>query len=268
MLPSFIIIGTMKAGTTSLFKYLESNPEIGGSLVKETDFFIEKKNFGKGTDWYSSLFPDSPHKAFEASPNYTKRHLHPGVPKRLSALLPHVKLIYVVRDPVARIISHYIHSVAAGLECRDLSEAIQDPQSNYIQTSRYYYQISAFLDYFDHNRIHVVQSERLGKNPEFELSKIARFLDIPDSFDKKTIVERHHSSDNKRRPSVVEFKMLRLSTRPTWKRLVRFALQPMRRPFVYPKLEAQDSELLKSHLQEDINMFRRFAKMDFEDWTV
>lgn len=258
----------MKGGTTSLFKYLQSNPQIDGSVIKETDFFIEQKNFANGLDWYSNLFPDSHHKTFEASPNYTKRHIYPGVPERLSALLPNIKLLYVVRDPVKRIISHYIHSVAAGLERRDFSETIIDQSSNYIQTSLYHYQLSSYLDFFAPDNIHVVQSEDLGRNPQLVLSKIARFLDIPDCFDKQAIFERHHSSGKKTRPSGTEMKMLGLSSRPMWKRLIRHAFRPLRQSIANPKLSSKDRELLKTHLQEDINRFRQFTKMKFEDWAI
>jgi hypothetical protein len=121
ILPSFLIIGAQRAGTTSLFNYLLRHPDVAGPSggdsavwwVKETHFFDEK--FTKGTDWYRSFFPLASTReryrkrghdllAGEATPYYM---FHPAVPARVAATLPDVKLIALLRDPVERAYSHY-----------------------------------------------------------------------------------------------------------------------------------------------------------------
>ena len=102
MPPDFIIIGAMRAGTTALADLLSRHPEIGMSRLKETDYFIAEKNFSRGPVWYQSLFPmDRPIRG-EASPNYAKSDVFAGVPQRIHAARPDVRLIYIVRDPVER----------------------------------------------------------------------------------------------------------------------------------------------------------------------
>jgi hypothetical protein len=116
MLPNFIIIGAMKGGTTSLYHYIASHPDIVPSSIKETNYFNTIADLCKGLSWYKSLFRNKGKYAFEASTNYTKRHIFPGVPERMYSILPKVKLIYILRDPIERIVSHYIHNYAHGRE--------------------------------------------------------------------------------------------------------------------------------------------------------
>jgi hypothetical protein len=150
MLPTFIVIGAMKSGTTSLYYYLSEHPEIGMSSQKETDFFIAENNYERGLTWYESLFDGSSKARGEASPNYTKGHLFPGVPARMSDVVPEAKLIYLARDPIERLVSHYAGSRAAGREDRALPEALADlDDCNYVQTSRYHRQREPYLAHYD-----------------------------------------------------------------------------------------------------------------------
>jgi hypothetical protein len=115
MLPNFIIIGAMKCGTTSLYYQLSEHKEVKMSIQKETNFFIRKRDFEKGRyekgrDWYESCFPEGGMARGECSPNYTKVHLFPGVAQRMQELLPDVRLVYMVRDPIERLVSHYVQN--------------------------------------------------------------------------------------------------------------------------------------------------------------
>jgi hypothetical protein len=130
ILPSFLIIGAQRAGTTSLFRYLLAHPDVAGPSggdsavwwTKETHFFDEK--YTKGVDWYRSFFPLEATRARyrkrghdlqagEATPYYM---FHPAVPPRVAATLPHVRLIALLRDPVERAYSHYQMMARTGRE--------------------------------------------------------------------------------------------------------------------------------------------------------
>lgn len=117
-LPGFIIFGVARGGTTSLYNYLTSHPNIAPSMTKEVMFFDAK--FHQGFRWYQAHFPSqfSPFGkkkliAGEASPSYFH---HPLVPNRIKAALPQVKLIVLLRNPVDRAYSHYSYAVKAGRE--------------------------------------------------------------------------------------------------------------------------------------------------------
>jgi len=126
MLPNFIIISAMNSGTTSLYNYLKAHPEINPSRPKEPSFFIQDRFSTKGLAWYKSIFKGLGRYTFEASANYSKRHLFPGVPKRMHQVLPEVKLIYLLRDPIERAKSHYMWGRVHGLEVRQFSTVIKD----------------------------------------------------------------------------------------------------------------------------------------------
>ena len=130
ILPSFLVIGAQRAGTTSLFRYLLQHPDVAGPTggdasvwwTKETHFFDEK--YAKGVDWYRSFFPlqatRSRHRkrghdlqAGEATPYYM---FQPAVPAHVAATLPDAKLIALLRDPVERAYSHYQMMARTGRE--------------------------------------------------------------------------------------------------------------------------------------------------------
>ena len=107
--PNLVIIGAMKAGTTSLHYYLNLHPEISMSKVKEPAFFIEERNWRKGIKRYSSLFTNQTSVVGEASTEYTKYPHFKEVPAKMHSTIPEAKLIYLVRDPIVRILSEYMH---------------------------------------------------------------------------------------------------------------------------------------------------------------
>jgi len=108
------IIGAMKCGTSSLFEYLAEHPEIARCSVKEPGFFSADTSWKKGIDWYQQLWQwDSKvHKiALETSVDYTKAHIYRDVARKISTLKANCKFIYIMRNPLYRIESHYIHGV-------------------------------------------------------------------------------------------------------------------------------------------------------------
>lgn len=135
VLPDFVCIGAQKGGTSALYRYLAGHPRIAPSWWNETVFF--GKRFGKGELWYRSHFPlefvkrmkvqtgGSAYMAGEASPDYM---CHPAAPKRMHALIPEVRLIALLRNPVDRAISHYYHEVRKGHEHLSLEEALNREQ--------------------------------------------------------------------------------------------------------------------------------------------
>ncbi|MEM6898341.1 MAG: sulfotransferase domain-containing protein [Pseudomonadota bacterium] len=143
VLPTFIIIGAMKCGTTSLHSYLDRHPDTSMSDPKEVDFF-SGSNSDKSVEWYASLFdPDKPVRG-EASQDYSKGHhpLYKGAPERMKALIPDVKLIYLVRDPIERYFSHIGENYYVGSRA---DQRWSNAHDNYIWTGLYYYQLSIFL---------------------------------------------------------------------------------------------------------------------------
>ncbi len=124
--PDFLVAGAMKAGTSSLFYYLSHNPRIVPPLRKEVHYFTAGQRAGKDARWYRAHFPLRQHLGArcltgEATPGYM---FETEAPRRIARALPDIRIIVVLRDPVARAVSHYRHEVAMGREYLPFEEAI------------------------------------------------------------------------------------------------------------------------------------------------
>lgn len=162
-LPDFVIIGAMKCGTTSLFRWLGAQPEVWLPEIKEPHFFSRDDRWRRGIDWYASLFaqagPDFV--TGEASASYSDPHRSPVAADRMARLLPDARLIYLVRDPVERLRSHYRHEVQRSRERRPLVEALRDPDNPYLRSSLYHRALAPYLDRFPWERVLVARLEDL-----------------------------------------------------------------------------------------------------------
>lgn len=141
-LPNLLIIGAMKCGTTSLHNYLAMHPNIFMSKNKEPNFFCAERD-EHTINWYLNLFrnKENHHKySGESSIGYSKSHEFSSVPQRIKNYKPDVKLIYIVREPIKRMISEYQY-----LKWRDeidskveINSYFKDFNNTAIQTSCYY----------------------------------------------------------------------------------------------------------------------------------
>jgi hypothetical protein len=198
-LPTFLVIGAMKSGTTSLFHYLQDHPEIFMSPLKEVDFFAAEANWGRGLDWYRRQFDGAEpgvRAIGEASTSYSKYPEYAGVPERIAEILPDVRLVYVVRDPIERIRSHYQHRSLVGAERAPLEEAVlADPR--YVDCSRYAFQIEQYLRVFPRERLLVVASEDLRSDREATIRRIYGFLGVDPSHVPSTLEREFYRTDER-----------------------------------------------------------------------
>ena len=269
MLPSFVIVGAMKCGTSSLYRYLASHPDAVPSSLKETDFFKTDADFAKGLDWYGSLFgTKSGRVAFEASPNYAKRHLFPGVPARMRSVLPDAKLIYVLRDPIDRVVSHYIHNYSQGRESRPLADAVLESDNNYVQTSRYHFQLEAFLKHYPEKRLLLVESERLSSDADEVMGQVLDFLELPPRYDRSLVGKRFHVSSDKRRRSAFERRLGDAVDNRFWRAGVGLITAPLRKPIDAPTLSPAERERLVEAIAPDVEKLKAFSGLGFERWTL
>jgi hypothetical protein len=168
-LPNAVVIGAMKCGTTALSRYLDLHPQIAMAPAKEVDFF--SLNWHRGTEWYASHFDATAGVRGEASPGYTSPD-HPHVARRMAATLPDARLVYLVRSPADRAVSHYAHHAREGAERRPVDEAVLDPASQYVARSRYFERLAPFLEVFSPEQVMVVVSERLLRDRRRQLARV------------------------------------------------------------------------------------------------
>jgi hypothetical protein len=180
--PNLFIIGAMKSGTTSLHEYLDTHPQIAMSREKEPGYFVEELGLHKGQDWYLSLFEQDDRYRYlgESSTHYTKLPVYQGVPERLFRFNPDARLIYIMRNPFDRVISHYWHAVRAvhhGGEIRPLLKAVQeDPQ--YLAFSDYAMQLEPYFERFGRDSVLTLTFEELIEDPQREVDRIYRWLGL------------------------------------------------------------------------------------------
>ncbi len=189
LLPHWLIIGTQKGGTTSLYAELCQHPLVAGAFRKEPHFFDE--HWHRGVDWYRANFARvAPGRvAGEASPYYL---FDPVVPPRVQQVLPQAKLIVMLRNPVDRAWSHYHHERRRGHETLTFEEAIEaeparlatnDPYAinhySYLARGRYAEQLERWLRFFPRERLHIIRSEDYYADPAAVYAQTLRFLGLP-----------------------------------------------------------------------------------------
>jgi hypothetical protein len=181
-LPNLIVIGGLKCGTTSLHHYLSLHPEVAMSRPKELNFFIAELNWELGRGWYASHFdPRSPIRG-ETSPHYTNRPRFEGVAERMRSLVPEARIVYVVRDPIERLLSHYLHNLGGGYDPRPLAEALADDRSAYWQRSRYAYQVDPYVETFGADRVAIVSREELKAERAATMRRVYAFCEVDPDF--------------------------------------------------------------------------------------
>jgi hypothetical protein len=176
--PDFIIIGAMKSATSTLYEQLVRQPGIFMTTPKEPNFFSDDDQYKKGLDWYLQLFAGSDNALLrgEASTHYSKLPTYPDTIERLSAFTGGVgRFVYVMRHPVDRLISHYMHEWSENRITCDVNEAlVRHPEL--IDYSCYYRQISPWLAKFGQDSILPVFYDRLMENKDDELGRICAFI--------------------------------------------------------------------------------------------
>lgn len=182
-LPNLIVIGGLKCGTTSLHHYLNLHPQVAMSRPKELNFFVAELNWELGADWYRGHFDETVPSRGETSPHYTNRPRFEGVAERMSATLgADARMVYVVRQPLDRLLSHYLHNVGGGYERRELAEAIADPESAYVKRGLYAYQLEPYLEAFGPERLLIVTREELAGEREATMRRVFEFAGVDPSF--------------------------------------------------------------------------------------
>ena len=210
VLPNFLIIGAARSGTTSLFEYLSESPNVMPPSGKEIYFF--DKNFYMGINWYKKFFPTK-NKLQTISQNVngkvitgeaTPRYIHhPHTPKRVFNLIPNVKLIILLRNPIDRAYSHYQMQSEHGAESLSFEKAIEHEKSfvndefnkmkndenhysvefykkSYLTRGIYADQLERWFEFFPREQFLIIKSEDFYSNTPSIFKNVLKFLDIPE----------------------------------------------------------------------------------------
>jgi hypothetical protein len=272
--PDFIIIGSMKSGTTSLYRSLSAHPDISMSRDKETDFFVAERSYNRGFEWYSRQFDATRPVRGEASPNYTKVDDFRGVPERIKAFAPDVRLIYMVRDPVSRFVSQYRHSWTMGDIAMTPAELPATHEYTHIlNVSRYAHQVRAFLECFDRERLLIVDFDQLLADKAGEMARIHRFIGVA-PHDEPEVGQFNDNAEISRVPAP----LLRFAQSPAGRafslvlgRETRDRIRGLlargkpRQPAPFPPAVMAR---IRDDLRADAAAFRHLTGMEFATWSI
>ncbi len=305
-MPNFLIIGAMKSGTTSLYHYLEQHPQVYMSPVKEPNFFaVEGEKFysdslrGSGglarfpgirdIETYRELFKQVSNETAigEASPLYI---YVPKAVERIKHYIPNAKLIAILRHPVDRAYSHFLHWLKLGLEPLDTDflQLFQEeekyiindwsPQWHYKQRGLYYVQLKRYFDTFDRHQIRVyLYEDFFSDNVIDNVQEVFRFLGVDETF--VPDIKKHNVSRIPKKTAYFKFitkpnpmkSILKPFLPKKWRRRIQIHLKKMylkkEQHTIKPKLDpAVRRQLTEEYYKDDILKLQELIQRDISKW--
>ncbi|MDR3586011.1 MAG: sulfotransferase domain-containing protein [Desulfosporosinus sp.] len=292
MLPNFLCVGAVKAGTTTLHHIIRQHPEVYLPNCKETNFFVNDE-YANGLTFYETKY-FSKIKNEKVIGEITPKYLYyDSVPERIfESLGPNVKLIFIFRNPVHRAYSQYLMQLRTGCETNTFEKALELESNrlseltlpgvrdryNYIDGGLYFKHLKKFLRIFDINNMLFLMFEELIVDPKITFEKVAHFLDIRPYSKMDFNIKSNVAQKPKyqllwkfafREDCFTRIKQLGkfVITNETVRRKIMdnigsFSLEPMQVPEMNEKTRVN----LKSIYKSDINELEQFLKISLAHW--
>lgn len=280
----FLVVGAMKSGTTSLHKYLSTNPELFLPKKKEVNFFAKDEEFSKGLAYYEEYFSDNMSKVCgEVSPLYM---MIEASPERIFNAYPEMKIIMVLRDPIKRALSHHNMMRKRDEEKTEWSEwvgqlesGIEGGSSTYISCGLYGASLQKFMRYFDRESIHIIFMEELESDPVGTMQKISNFLGVSNDYDNEVLNSKFHQAGTYKYPRftrllrklvkfLAKYKAMVYKLMPTKLRelisqwLWKYETQINIKPISVPDLTDKDINTLLKYFEDDLTLFNELSGLD------
>lgn len=273
LLPNLVVIGAMKAGTTSMHAYLDRHPQVLGSSDKELRFFADP-NCRSWVGRYQAYFTPGTRYRLESSPVYSKAPTIPGVAARMAELVPQARLLYLVRDPIERVIADYVEKRHWGATSAPLEDELvdaDDPGNQWVAPSRYATQLQQFLDHFAADQIQVIDQATLGADAAAVVSDVFESLGL-EPIDLTMGLERRNIGDDK--GSIPPW-VHALRRGPVGRLARRVPQGPrqaigtaLRRRAERPILSSATQTRLRELLKPEVDALRDLTGHGFDTWTV
>jgi Sulfotransferase domain len=290
----FIVIGTQKGGTTSLWQYLRGHPSIYLPEDKEAPFFFTSAaTEPEGLGAYMALhFAAAPPGALlgKVTPHYMMGNNHMStdlIARKIAEALPDVRIIALLRDPVERAISHYRMSVRRGIESRSFDEMTRELLSparlsvareaptettSYLVQGEYGRILAGYLRHISSARMHVEFSEDLARDPAGVIDRVLAFIGLEPGHRPVDLGRRYHRGGLSRRVDDEAEQQLRAFLREqVWGRLGENS-ERIQHAFNFffetwnivaddrlPEVSEQSRELLEEHYAGDAELLARLG---------
>lgn len=257
--PDFLLIGAAKCGTTTLAMQLASHPGIFVTDPKEPAWFAGFPQFDQ--QGYQELYADAGDRLRgEASTHYSRIHTFPGTADRIQAAVPDARIVFAIREPVERAISHVEYRLRTA-QTEGTAEAILARNDDYLLTSCYGLQLAPYVERFGMDRIHVLRMEDLQRDPQTELERIFAFLGVDTSHRVDTDLRANsRPSSGSRRPIRVPSLVRRLGrvVPSAWKKRLKLKLT-RRAPAHELEVSEATREAMRVRFREDFVLLRKFV---------
>ncbi|MEZ4972121.1 MAG: sulfotransferase domain-containing protein [Cyclobacteriaceae bacterium] len=260
--PDVFVIGAMKAGTSTLFRNILVHPKIDRTRSKEVNFFLEDHTQQDLDRLYKMEFRHPDLLKCDVSPKYSQCHKYKGVAARIYKANPKAKIVYLIRDPIKRVESHLHHNLLRDrYSSIDLHEEINN-KNDYIQCSKYHFQISEYLQFFPASQILVLMLEELALRPDVFCQRLGKFLGL--TF---PAYQPNEFNVSERRYQIKYYDWVHQYI--TWKPMIKFYhyfwlmmnVKPER-----PVLSEEMIERLKMVFREDVNRLADQFALDLNLW--
>ena len=290
-LPTFIVAGAPKCGTTALWGFLNEHPDVFMSQVKEPRFFTRTNTFGeqivrpgpvrpilydRGMAWYESLFETDLHVRGEASTLYFAA---PDAADLIREHIPDVKLVFLLRDPVARLYSHYWQDHKSGIDMPPFERMVNEelPEFRYYAlVSSYARHLERFLSRFTPDRVLTLLYEDLRQKPQETFARVCSFLGASPSFVPPSVGREYnrHSVPRVRALASLSVRLQHATPTQALPPVMRRSLGRLRqwlsrinaRPEAYPPLRADLRANLVSMFDTDIAFVESLLAVDLSSW--
>lgn len=273
-LPHFLIVGSMRSGTTSLSQYLSEHPAVFIAPGKELHFFDLDEHFERGLEWYASKFASAPSGSRLGEATQTYMYL-PHALERIATVLPGRRAIAVLRDPADRAYSHYWHNVERGREHLGFEDAIRaEPdrlhgadvrtrlRHSYVDRGRYLRQLENLERVFGAEKVLVLLFEDLTQTPTAVFSRVCRFLSVDDGFIPSSIGAKVNPYIHIRSPRLRDW------AKRLPKRLRDGIGRVNSRPGEYPPLDPRLRTKLAAEYVDDLAALRSRSELDLSKWPT
>jgi len=298
-LPNFLVVGAAKSGTTALYHYLAQHPEVFLSPIKETNFFalkdkdlsfkgpgdykgIHRRTITEIGDYYNQFIKVTDEKAIgEICPSYL---YFEDAPKNIKEHIPKVKIIAILREPVARAFSAWVHLTRDGREYLNFKESLADEPRrikenwaeiwHYKEESKYYDQLKRYYDSFPKENIKVFIYEEFQENPLKVYSELCKFIDVDSRFIPDMSSE--HNKGGIPKNKIIWNLMMK---RNIWKTLFNHLMPIKIRKMIKEKIEARNvnkkpqldknkRKELSVQFRDEINKVEQLIEQDLTVWKL
>lgn len=291
-IPDFIIAGAAKCGTTALAQFLGEVPGIYMSENKEPRFFTAIKgdmekgilgdgprlsgNYDKGFDWYAKLFQNASPDQLKAEAS-TVYFCNEDAAKLIYDNNPSVKLIFMLRNPVKRVYSHYWQEYKLGFEFPSFEEMVKTNNPRlvyYKRISAYKKNLQRFFELFPKEQIHIIIQEEFEKNTEKQFAEVLQFLGL--NYSKVDLNKRVNEQIAPKNRNIAKAltklqssslrKILPPGILKTAGKLRMRLFKANAKPLQYPPLAKDIADALQSEFKEDINFVEQLMGRKIQSW--